>query len=96
MELLPAGACAIQDVARKLATSPRMLQRQLGEEGTTFRKQLNHVRLLLAEQYLADGDMTVDQVAFMLGYAETTSFMRAFTGWTGKSPAVYRAQRQGK
>ena len=95
VELLPAGENTIEDVARKLATSSRTLQRQLSEEGTTFRKQLNHVRQLLAQQYLTTGDMDMDTIAFMLGYAEAGSFVRAFTLWTGASPAAYRAQHKG-
>lgn len=95
VELLPAGENTIEDVARKLATSSRTLQRQLSEEGTTFRKQLNHVRQLLAQQYLTTSDMDMDTIAFMLGYAEAGSFVRAFTLWTGTSPAAYRAQHKG-
>lgn len=49
VELLPVGENTIESVARKLATSSRTLQRQLSEEETTFRKQLNHVRQLLAQ-----------------------------------------------
>lgn len=95
VELLPAGENTIEDVARKLATSSRTLQRQLSEEGTTFRKQLNHVRQILAQQYLTSSDMDMDTIAFMLGYAEAGSFVRAFTLWTGASPAAYRAQHKG-
>ncbi len=95
VEMLPAGENTIEDVARKLATSSRTLQRQLSEEGTTFRKQLNHVRQLLAQQYLTTSDMDMDTIAFMLGYAEAGSFVRAFTLWTGASPAAYRAQHKG-
>ena len=92
VELLPAGRSGIEDVASKLATSARTLQRRLSDEGTTFRKQLSHVRLLLAKQYLVSGDMSVDSIAFMLGYLESNSFVRAFTLWTGTSPAAYRVE----
>ena len=92
VELLPAGESNIEDVARKLATSARTLQRRLSDEGTTFRKQLGHVRLLLAKQYLSSGDMSTDSIAFMLGYLEANSFVRAFTLWTGTTPAAYRAK----
>lgn len=91
VELLPAGETTVEDVARKLMTSARTLQRQLTAENTTFRKQLNHVRLLLAKQYLSTTDMTMDSIAFMLGYLEAASFVRAFTLWTGATPAQFRA-----
>ena len=44
MELLPGGACGIEDVAAKQGYSKRSLQRKLQEEGTNFQKQLNHTR----------------------------------------------------
>ncbi|WP_024541509.1 helix-turn-helix domain-containing protein [Bifidobacterium choerinum] len=88
--LLPSGRSGVDDVAAELHTSPRTLQRQLADEGMTFRKQLNHVRLLLSEQYLSSSSMTLDSIAFMLGYAEVNSFIRAFTMWTGKSPTEFR------
>lgn len=94
VELLPAGENTIEDVARKLVTSARTLQRQLSEEGTTFRKQLNHVRLLLAKQYLSTTDMSMDSIAFMLGYLEANSFVRAFTLWTGTTPSAYRTEQR--
>lgn len=93
VELLPAGETTVEDVARKLVTSARTLQRQLTAENTTFRKQLGHVRLLLAKQYLSTTEMTMDSIAFMLGYLDAGSFVRAFTVWTGTTPDQFRANR---
>lgn len=83
MELLPSGECTIDDVAKKLGYSKRSLQRKLQEEDTNFQKQLNHTRELLARTYLANTDMTTEDIAFLLGYQESGSFLRAFTVWTG-------------
>ncbi|WP_026460585.1 helix-turn-helix transcriptional regulator [Schaalia suimastitidis] len=91
IELLPAGKSTVEDVAHALHTSARTIQRRLSEEETTYRKQLNHVRLLLAKQYLANTEMSLDTIAFMLDYSEPHSFVRAFTLWTGQSPTQYRA-----
>lgn len=91
VELLPVGRGAIEDVARTLNMSARTIQRRLTAEDTSFRKQLNHVRLLLAKQYLGSTTMGIDSIAFMLGYTETTSFVRAFSTWEGHTPAQYRA-----
>ena len=82
MELLPSGECTIDDVAKKLGYSKRSLQRKLQEEDTNFQKQLNHTRELLARTYLANTDMTTEDIAFLLGYQETGSFIRAFSVWT--------------
>ena len=90
MELLPSGECTIDDVAKKLGYSKRSLQRKLQEEDTNFQKQLNHTRELLAKTYLANTDMTAEDIAFLLGYQEIGSFLRAFTAWTGQTVSEYR------
>ena len=90
MELLPSGECTIDDVAKKLGYSKRSLQRKLQEEDTNFQKQLNHTRELLAKTYLANTDMTSEDIAFLLGYQEIGSFIRAFTVWTGQTVSAYR------
>ncbi len=90
MELLPSGECTIDDVAKKLGYSKRSLQRKLQEEDTNFQKQLNHTRELLARTYRANTDMTTEDIAFLLGYQESGSFLRAFTVWTGQTVIEYR------
>lgn len=90
MELLPSGECTIDDVAKKLGYSKRSLQRKLQEGDTNFQKQLNHTRELLARTYLANTDMTTEDIAFLLGYQESGSFLRAFTVWTGQTVIEYR------
>ena len=90
MELLPSSECTVDDVARKLGYSRRSLQRRLQEEDTSFQKQLNHTRELLAKSYLANTDMTAEDIAFPLGYQEIGSFLRAFTAWTGRTIHAYR------
>ena len=90
MELLPGGECAIYDVAKKLGYSKRSLQRKLQEEDTNFQKQLNHTRELLAKSYLANTNMTAEDIAFLLGYQEIGSFLRAFSLWTGQTISEYK------
>lgn len=94
MELLPSGECTIDDVAKKLGYSKRSLQRKLQEEDTSFQKQLNHTRELLAKTYLANTDMTAEDIAFLLGYQEIGSFLRAFTFWTGSTFSEYRQRER--
>jgi AraC-like DNA-binding protein len=91
-ELLPGGAGTIEDVADKLGLSRRTLQRKLSEEKTTFQKQLNSTREILAIHYIRNTDMTTNDMAYLLGYAELNSFLRAFTVWTGKSITEYRRE----
>lgn len=89
-ELLPYAEVTVDQVASKLGTSKRTLQRKLFKEGTTFQKQLNDTRQLLAKHYLLTTDMSGDEIAFLLGYQELNSFLRAFNLWTGMSLSQYR------
>jgi AraC-like DNA-binding protein len=84
----PAGR-SMEAVATELAMAPRTLHRHLAAEDTTFRRLLGEVREDLAEEMLAY-QMTVDEVAERLGYAETSSFAHAFKRWKGISPGAYR------
>ncbi|MEU0543941.1 AraC family transcriptional regulator [Nocardia sp. NPDC005978] len=79
-------------VATELFMSSRTLSRRLNEEGTSFRALLDEVRQLLSEQLLDHTDMTTEQVAARLGYAEAASFIRAFRRWQGVPPQEYRAR----
>lgn len=94
VEALPAGEVGIDEIARWLGQSKGTLQRRLGEERTAFQKQLNHVREMLAKRYLTTTSMRTDQIAFMLGYVEHNSFLRAFSSWTGLSPSEYRTRQK--
>lgn len=90
VELLPAGKTTVDDVASKLYMSRRTLQRKLADEQTTFQQQLNSTRLLLAKNYLKNSERTSDDIAFLLGYEDTTSFLRAFNVWTGTTISEYK------
>lgn len=85
VELLPGGDSSIEEVAAKLGITKRTLQRKLSEEGTTFQKQLNSTREVMALHYIKNMNMSTNDIAYLLGYAEVNSFLRAFTIWTGKS-----------
>ncbi|WP_433382421.1 AraC family transcriptional regulator ligand-binding domain-containing protein [Actinoplanes sp. CA-142083] len=91
LELLPAGEASAVAVARRLAMSGRTLQRRLADEGTTFQEVLDRTRLALARHYLSRPEVTVTEVAFLLGYDEPSSFYRAFHRWSGTTPHQARA-----
>ena len=91
--LLPSGDCSRGNVALRLNVSERTLQNRLLERGTSYRALLNETRHELAEQYMDDGQYTVSEVAFLLGFSEVSSFSRAFRAWTGDSPSTYRERR---
>jgi AraC-like DNA-binding protein len=92
LEVMPTGAPRKQLVAKKLAMSQRNLQRYLTDEGTSFNTLLNDVRESLARSYVADGRRSMTEIAFLLGFADTSTFSRAFKRWTGKAPTDFGRQ----
>jgi AraC-like DNA-binding protein len=91
-ESLPSGVPSQADVARSLALSPRTLARRLEEAGTSFTAILDETRRALAEQYLQRTDFSVAEVAYLVGFAESSSFNRAFRRWTGRVPGDARVK----
>ena len=92
LSLLPSGRVRAAMVAQQLGMSARSLTRFLAQEGTTFGEILDRLRQRLALRYLADRRMSLQQIAWSLGYSEVGAFNHAFKRWTGTSPG--RARRQ--
>ena len=84
------GNTKIGPLAKKLAVSPRVLQRRLEEYGTGFKALLDETRLRFATEYLRDPTHTLTEIAFLLGYSEVSAFNRAFKRWTGSTPREHR------
>jgi AraC-like DNA-binding protein len=92
-EALPGGSASVDDMARRLNVSKRSLQRKLSEEGTSFQELLNETRFEMSERYLRNSGLSLPEISCLLGFRETSSFFRAFQGWTGTTPGDYRATR---
>ncbi len=90
-DLLPEGRAELEDVASRLGTSARTLQRRLQAEGHTFRSLLDQTRHALAREFLREGSHPLVEVAFRLGFADQSSFSKAFKRWTGSNPSAYAA-----
>ena len=84
--LMPFSACSIGEVANAIATSPRTLQRQLAENGTTFQKLRDQVRADLALKYLRQSTLQLAEISEILGFAEPSVFTRSFRRWHGCTP----------
>jgi AraC-like DNA-binding protein len=91
---LPDGVPPMSETARLLGTSVRTLQRRLRAEGASFGSVLDHVRADLALAYLQNRNLTTAEIAYLLGYAEASSFSRAFRRWHGRTPEEHRAAYQ--
>jgi AraC family transcriptional regulator, regulatory protein of adaptative response / methylphosphotriester-DNA alkyltransferase methyltransferase len=86
---------ALDEIARRVASSRRQLQRAYAEIGhTTFRSHLTAVRMVAAAELLARGPMTVREVAHRVGYRQPAQFAKAFRRHHGMSPSSYRARRR--
>ena len=88
--LLPAGHASVDDAANKLNTSVRTLRRKLGEKNVSFKDLLAETRRELGERYIRDGSLSLTEVAFLLGFSDSSSFSRAYKTWTGQTPSEFR------
>ena len=93
-EELPSGNISDAIVAERLFLTERTLQRLLQEAGTTFKKLLTEVRIDLADNYIRDSNLSLNEISFLLGFSELSSFSRAFKHWKGSSPRNYRQMNQ--
>jgi AraC-like DNA-binding protein len=91
-QTLPSGRVTEEDVAQRLNRSVSSLQRYLRAEGTGYREILERTREQLARDYLASGEHPIAEIAYLLGYADQSTFTRAFKRWTGMSPGAYASQ----
>lgn len=90
MEQLPTGTITDESVAEALHMTSRTLHRRLKADDASFRGLLSDVRRELAEHYIADETLTLTEITYLLGFAEASSFSRAFRRWTGQSPSAAR------
>jgi AraC-like DNA-binding protein len=89
-ELLSQGEPRIQDVASGLHVSLRSLQRRLREENTSFSEIVDTVRQEMAMTYLEQPELSASEIAERLGFADVSSFHRAFRRWTGLTVCSFR------
>ena len=86
----PAG---FELVARRLKMSTRTLRRRLEQEGTSFRELIDELRAYVAIKYVRDTDLTIEDIAFALGFSDAAAFRHAFRRWTKSAPHEYRRAR---
>lgn len=80
----------IEKVASQLLMSIRSLQKSLKDEGTTYRKLLQEVKKDVACDHLNKGELSVSEIAYLLGYSEISAFSRSFKKWTGVTPTDFQ------
>lgn len=84
------GAPTAAQAARNLNMSERTLYRRLSDEGKTFQGLLQQAQQSLAKDLLTREDCSIAEIAFLTGFAEQSTFTRAFKRWVGQPPASFR------
>jgi AraC-like DNA-binding protein len=85
------GALASIELGAEIAgTSPRTLSRWLRQEGTSWRRVVDGIRLERSVELLQNSPLSVADISFELGYSDSAHFTRAFRRWTGECPRAYR------
>ena len=93
--LLSKGHRTLEEVARLLGISPRTLQRRLNGEGISYSDLVDRCRCNAACEALECTKRPIQHIGATLGYADASSFARAFRRWTGAAPRVYRNRSRG-
>lgn len=90
MDHLPSGEVSEEKIADELSMTQRTLYNNLASRGVTFRSLLTDIRKDLVRRYLIDSSYSVTEIAFLVGYADSSAFSRAFRSWFGTSPTEFR------
>jgi len=95
-ELLDSGDVTLDAVAERLDIKPRTLRTRLTEAETSFNQVLADFRYRLARQLLANTDESIDEIVYLTGFSEPSTFYRAFKRWSGMTPIEYRKGAQSR
>ena len=87
---------AAAEIASELGLSLRTFHRRLAEDGLSCQSIINEMRRSLATELLENTHMGIDQVAERIGFADATSFRKAFKKWTNRSPSDFRHPERGR
>lgn len=90
LPMLHRGEISMDALAGDLGMSRQTLYRHLREEGVTFVEVLDELRRRMAADYLGARKVSVNQTAYLVGFSEPSSFVRAFRRWTGMTPSAFR------
>lgn len=86
----------MSSVARSLGLSARSLRRRLAEEGKSYNEVVNEALAIIAKHFLRSRQLTIQEAAYEMGFADTSTFHRAFKRWTGMTPSEVREDRAAR
>ncbi|MBZ2187502.1 AraC family transcriptional regulator [Alcanivorax sp. JB21] len=84
------------EICEKLNMTPQTLRRRLKEGNTSYQEIKDTIRKDASIYYLSKPDLSIDEIALLMGFSEASSFHRAFKKWTGKTPSAYRREYFGE
>jgi AraC-like DNA-binding protein len=87
---------SLHEAASLLRLSDRTLQRRLSEKGLRFRQFVHVVRQRMASQLLVNTRLSIEAIAWRVGYADASAFTHAFRKHTGETPGQFRRSNAGK
>jgi AraC-like DNA-binding protein len=90
------GFPSLNVAARMFNLTPRTLHRRLIEEDTSYSAVLSEVRHMLAVEHLKTGKLSIQEIAYALGYTELSNFRRAFKRWEAVSPSSYQLRLKNR
>lgn len=93
-ELLDSGEVTLEAVAEKLEIKPRSLRTKLSDIDTNFNQILADFRYTLSRRLLANTHETIDEIVYLTGFSEPSTFYRAFKRWSDMTPIEYRKSKQ--
>jgi len=88
--------CDLEDVAKELGVPTRRLRFELSRAGTSFSQVLADFRYALARKLLRSTDESIENIVYLTGFSEPSTFYRAFKRWSGITPVQYRESRRRK
>ena len=92
-QLIPGGQFSLENVAEEFGISTRTVQRNLAVENIKFNQIVKNVQKIMTLNYLESKELSIDEISYLVGYTETSSFYRAFKGWTGKTVSQYQKEK---
>ena len=88
----PGRVPTMDEMARSLNIGTRTLRRRLKDEDTTYQKVVSEFRVAMAKRYLGETTLPANEVAMLVGYADSANLYRTFQRETGQTPMQYRAR----
>lgn len=93
-KLVASGKFSLEMLAQKMGMSSRTLQRKFNKEHTTFKEELHSIQFGMAILFAMQENQTIEEVAYLVGYSEVSSFSRAFKKWSGLTLKQYIKKKE--